>query len=97
MHLENAYKYKPGQSRLLLDDDRYQFEGSQNGLARLLRLQAPVEKLQGFINELIVVRGLRALMIPGDLRASGIITFFPAKEKQEAIVIDLRSPAQQAA
>ena len=45
VHLENAYKYKPGQSRLLLDDDTYQFDRYSGGMARLLRIQAPVEKL----------------------------------------------------
>ena len=64
VHLENGYKYKPGQSRLQLEEDNYQFDRYSSGLSRLLRIQAPVEKLQGFVNELIVVRGLRTLMIP---------------------------------
>ena len=64
VHLENSYKYKAGQSRLLIEEDNYQFDRYSSGLSRLLRIQAPVEKLQGFINELIVVKGLRTLIIP---------------------------------
>ena len=61
-------------------------------MARLLRIQTPVEKLRSYITELITVRGLRTLVIPQDLKQKGIITFFPNKEKLEKVVIDLRSP-----
>ena len=61
-------------------------------MARLLRIQTPVEKLRTYITELITVRGLRTLVIPQDFKQSGIITFFPNKEKLEKVVIDLRSP-----
>ena len=64
-------------------------------MARLLRIQTPVEKLRTYITELITVRGLRTFVIPQDLKQSGIITFFPNKEKLEKVVIDLRAPITQ--